>query len=203
MKRLLIATHNQAKIKEIMFGLIPLKDKNIEIVTLNDVGVEEEPEETGKTIKENSEIKARFYANLTGLPSLADDGGFFIPYLHGEPGVKSNRWLGRKATDTELIAHTLKMMSGVPFGKRQAYLDLSLCFFDPSTKRLEFENEKIDGHISEIPYSHWIPGFPYRAVLIVDEFKKFYDELTPDEHEKVNHRLKALKRLTKRIRDLI
>ena len=86
---------------------------------------------------------------------------------------------------------------------RKAYLEACLCYYDPQSNATIFETEKILGHISEVPVPKIIPGFPYRALLVVDKFNKYYDELTEDEHQQVNHRLKALKRLTKGIKDLI
>jgi len=214
MKKLLIATHNPAKIEEIKKGLFKLISQGLEIITLTDVGVEKEPEETGKTIKENSEIKARYYANLTGLPTLSDDGGFFIPYLNGEPGVKSARWLGHNSTDMELIDYTLLRLKNVKYNQRTAYLETCVTFFFPKVHSrsvltnsrnwtLIFEQERINGHVAEKPYPHWLPGFPYRALLIVDQYNKYYDQLTVKEHDAVNHRLKAMKRLTKKIRYLL
>ncbi len=203
MSRLLIATHNPAKINELKFGLKELKMKGIELLTLNDVRVEEEPEETGATFKENSFIKAKYYAEKVGFPVLSDDGGLVIPYLNNEPGVRSSRWLGRKATDEELISYTLKRLMGVPHDKRQAYLELFLCFYDPVTKNSIFENERIDGHLANKPFNKYERGFPYRALLVVDRFNKYYDDLTVHEHNLINHRLIALKRLTKKMTDLI
>src|SRR3989344_5610356 len=130
-RRLLIATCNPAKLKELKFGLKNLETKGIELTTLNDVRVEEEVEETGRTFRENSEIKARFYSKATGLPTIADDGGLTIPYLNGEPGVKSKRWLGREATDQELINYTLLRLKNTKGDDRIAYLETCVSFFDP------------------------------------------------------------------------
>jgi XTP/dITP diphosphohydrolase len=94
MKKILIATTNKAKLEEIKNGLKPLLKQKIKLLTLTDVGVEEKPEESGKTFCENAKIKAKFYAKKTNLPTLADDGGLLIPSLNNEPGVRSRRWLG-------------------------------------------------------------------------------------------------------------
>lgn len=204
MKKILIASGNPGKIAEIKIGLKKLKSFGIDILTLNDVKVgENKPEEAGKTFKDNALIKARFYADLTRLPVISDDGGLIIPYLNNEPGVKSKRWLGRDATDSELINHTLHNLRGCTGSKRIAYLETVLCFYNPQTGKAIFEKEKISGHISEVPSKRIIAGYPFRAVFIVDKYKKYYDELTEKEHQQVNHRLKALKRLTKKIRNLI
>lgn len=203
-KKILIASTNPGKTSEIKFGLQELKKQGIEIITLNDVVVgEDEPVENGQTFEENSFLKAKFYSDLTGLPAIADDGGLVIPYLNGEPGVRSRRWLGRSASDEELVDYTLKRLQDVARKDRSAHLEMSLCFYDPKTKKNVFETEKILGHISETANKKRVAGFPYRAVFIVDKYNKFYDDLTKEEHDLVNHRLIALKRLTKKIEDLI
>ncbi|MEK7634118.1 MAG: non-canonical purine NTP pyrophosphatase [Patescibacteria group bacterium] len=204
MKKILIASTNPAKIVEIKFGLKGLQKQGIEILTLNDVKIgDSEPEETGKTFQENSLIKAKYYANLTHLPVLSDDGGLIIPYLNNEPGVKSRRWLGRDASDEELIDHTLHNLRGCTSPKRTAYLETCLCFYNPQTNELIYETEKIKGRIAEKASGRLTNGYPFRALFIVDEFNKYYDELTEKEHHQINHRLKALKKLTKRIENLI
>ncbi|OGK25030.1 hypothetical protein A3A46_04280 [Candidatus Roizmanbacteria bacterium RIFCSPLOWO2_01_FULL_37_13] len=207
MKKILIATQNKAKLKELKFGLQNLEKSGVKIVSLADLRIASEPHETGKTFQENAEIKARFYGGLTKLPAIADDGGLVIPYLNNGPGVKSRRWLGREATDEELIQHTLLYLKGVQKTDRTAYLQTCVCFyyidsrFRGNDKPVTIcESEKIEGHIAETANPRRIKGFPYRALFIVDKFNKYYDELTDEEHKKINHRLKALKRLVKRIK---
>jgi len=203
MKQFLIATTNPAKLEELKSGLKSLEKRGIEVLTLNDVKVgENHPVENGKTFQENALIKAKFYASLTHLPCLSDDGGLIIPYLNNEPGVKSRRWPGYEATDEELINLTFKRLNKAKGEQRTAYLETCLVFFVPSHPKGDqviFEQEKIKGHIAEKPSGKPTHGYPYRAIFIVDEFNKYYDELTEIEHQKINHRLKALKRLTKKI----
>jgi XTP/dITP diphosphohydrolase len=203
MKKILIATTNPAKLEELKIGLKPLEKQGFKIVTLNDVRVEGNPEETGKTFQENALIKAKFYADLTHLACLSDDGGLIIPYLGNEPGVKSRRWLGYEASDEKLIDYTFKRLKNVSKENRKAYLETYLCFYDPQTNKAIYETEKISGHIAERPSGKPTNGYPFRALFIIDELNKYYDELTAEEHEKINHRLKALKRLTIRIKNLI
>lgn len=200
MKKILIASGNPGKIIEIKIGLQELKSLGINILTLNDVKIgETKPEENGKTFKDNALIKAKFYADLTHIPVVSDDGGLVIPYLNNEPGVKSRRWLGYEASDEELINHTLYNLRGCTGSKRIAFLETCLCFYNPQTGKTIFETQKIAGHISEIPSSKRTAGYPFRAVFIVDKFNKYYDQLTEEEHQQVNHRLKALKRLVTKI----
>lgn len=204
MKKILIATTNPAKLEELKIGLKSLEKQGIKILTLNDVKVGENvPVENGKTFQENVLIKAKFYADLTNLPCLSDDGGLIIPYLNNEPGVKSRRWPGYEATDEELINLTLSNLRGYAGSKRTAFLQTCLCFYDPETKKAIFGTEKIKGYIAEKPSGKPTKGYPYRAIFIVDKYNKFYDDLTEKEHLEINHRLKALKRLTKKIVNLI
>lgn len=199
MKQILLATTNKAKIEELRLGTKELEKNGYEIITLADLNIKIEPEETGKTFKENAQLKAQFYGDLTHIPAIADDGGLMIDILDGEPGVKSKRWLGRDATDEELIVHTLNELKNVPIDKRSASLQTCLCFYNPQTKKLLFEEEKIKGHIATEPSGRPTHGYPFRALFVVEQFGKYYDELTDEEHIQVNHRLHALERLTKEI----
>lgn len=199
MKKLLIATHNKAKKEEILRGLNTLIKEGIKIVDLEELHISMEPEETGKTFQENSLLKAKFYAELSQLPTIADDGGLVIPFLNNEPGVKSRRWPGYEVTDEELIKYALSQLKDVKGTNRIAFLETCLCFYDPLSRQTNFEQEKIKGRISETPLTIDTNGYPFRVLFIVEKYNKFYDELTKEEHEKENHRLKALKRLVKKI----
>jgi len=202
-KKILIATGNKAKLEEIKTGLKSLKKSGIVFLTLNDVGVENKVKETGKTFCENAKIKAEFYAQKTNLPTLADDGGLIIPSLNYEPGVYSRRWLGYEASDQKLIDYTLKRLKGFPQEKRLAFLQVCLCFFDPISKRIFFEEEKIKGYIAKKPSGKPTLGYPFRALFIVEKFNKYYDKLTKEEHQQINHRLIALKKLIKNIKNIL
>lgn len=203
MKKLLIATGNSGKLGEIIFGLKPLTRKGLKIYSLKDLKINEKVEETGKTFKENSLLKAKFYGGLTDLPTLGDDGGIIIPYLDNKPGVLSRRWPGYEASDNELIEFCLLHLRGVIGADRTAYLVVNLCFFDPKTKKTFFQEEKIKGQIAQKPSKQRVKGYPYRSLFIVDKYHKYYDELTEIEHKKVNHRLCAISKLTKKIKNLI
>ena len=198
-KQILLATTNKAKLEELMLGTKPLINLGIEIITLKDLKIPQGPEETGKTFEENSKLKAQFYGNLTGLPTIADDGGLLIPYLNNEPGVKSSRWLGREATDQELIDYTLLRLQKTKNTDRIAYLQTCLCFFSPKDEQLIFETEKIKGQIAQKSSDRPTHGYPYRALFIVEQYQKYYDELTETEHQEINHRIKALNRLIRKI----
>jgi len=201
--KLLIATHNQAKLKELRLGLKPLEKLKIVLVSLNDLKIDKEPEETGKTFCENAFLKAKYYSDLTGLSIIADDGGLIIPYLNNAPGVKSRRWLGYEASDQKLIQYTLLHLRGVIRTNRIAYLQTCITFYDPKTKKSFYETEKIKGYIADKPSGKATNGYPFRALFIIDKFNKYYDELTEEEHNEINHRLIALKQLVKKIQSYL
>ena len=201
MEKLLIASHNQGKIKEFKRLLV---DWPFEIVSLDDVGIAENVEETGKTFEENAQIKAEFYGKLSRIPTIADDGGLLINVLNGEPGVKSKRWMEKDATDNELINYTLKRLSNIPSQKRIAYLQTSLCYYNPINRKTILEGGKIRGVIAQKQSNKPTHGYPFRALFVVSKINKYYDELTEEEHRLISHRLKALRRLVNKIKsDLI
>lgn len=197
--QILIATHNQAKFLELKSTLDMLSQDKLKTVSLKALGIASEAKETGKTLCQNAKIKAKYYAQLTDLPTIADDGGLFIPSLNNQPGIKSKRWLGYEATDKELINYTLKQLKGLPKEKRLAYLKVCLSFYNPKNKNCFFSQEAITGYIAQKPWQKIVKGYPFRALFIVNQYKKYYDQLTVEEHNQLNHRIKALKKIFPRV----
>lgn len=192
MNKLLIATTNPGKLGEIREFL---KDLPLTLVGLSDIGITDAPEETGISFQENAILKAKFYAEKSKLPTLADDGGLEIDALHGEPGVKSHRWIheDREDADEELITYALDRMKDVADDKRGAQLRLVLALVMPDGEVFTAE-EKVRGIIPKKPSDSRHKGFPYRSLLYLPEINKYYnhDELTVTETETYNHRKKAL-----------
>ena len=108
-RTLLVATTNPNKLREIRPLLAGLA---IELVTLADVAAVPEPEETGATFWENARIKALAYADATGLTTVAEDSGFEVDALGGEPGVRSARFMGPSATYPERFAEIFRRLNG-------------------------------------------------------------------------------------------
>ena len=99
--KLLIATHNAGKLAELRDLL---SDAPYTLVSLSDVGIELDVDETGQTLEENAALKATTYARLAGILTLADDSGLEVDALDGAPGVHSARYAGPSATDADRIA---------------------------------------------------------------------------------------------------
>lgn len=195
MKKLLIATTNPGKLGEIRHFLA---DISIELVSLKDVGITDVVEETGKSFLENAVLKAKYYFQKSGLPTLADDGGFEIDALGGKPGVKSHRWIhrDREDTDAELVDYTMERLKDVPIEKRGARLRLVLALVVKPDEIYTAE-ASTRGMIPLKRAKSITAGFPYRSILFLPEINKFYnyEELTPAETEKYNHRRRALEEL--------
>lgn len=186
--KLLIGSHNPAKVDEYKKYL---SDLDLEIVSLNDLNIKEEAPENGKTFKENAIKKAKFYHDLTGLMVMTDDSGLTIDALNGEPGVKSRRWLGHKMTDEEMIQTVMEKMKNVPEGKRSCQLVAVIALVTEEGK-IYTQETQINGVVAAKALPQIIPGFPPRSFFYLPQLKKFYLELTTEEHEKINHRRIAL-----------
>ncbi len=193
MKKLLIATKNQGKLKEISNFL---SDLSVKVVSLEDVGIDDDLKEIGKTYKENSQNKATFYAKRSGLPTIADDGGIEIDFLDGAPGLKSRRWLGHEASDEELVNHMKRISKELPKNNRKAYFRTIVSFSLPNGKVWSSFGE-VEGEIAEKPHFKLLKGYPYRSFFYLPKIKKFYHEsdLSDKEQKLYNHRYKAIQKL--------
>lgn len=190
--KLLLGTTNPAKIKDYKKYLL---HSNLELLTLQDARIFEEPLEIGKTFEENAMQKAKFYADYTEYPTVADDGGFEVDALDGQPGVDSRRWVGLNGTDEDRIQKVFKLLEGTPQDKRTARLKAVMAVYLPGEREYLDVKFSIGGIIPEKPSRVLIPGYPYRSVLFLPELNKFYSELTDEEYEEVNHRKTACKEL--------
>jgi XTP/dITP diphosphohydrolase len=115
--RILVATRSRHKLGELRDLLRP---RRATLVTLDDLGIAEEAEETGASFAANAALKARFYARLSGLPTLADDSGLEVDALGGGPGVRTRRYAGEDATDEQNNAKLLAALAGLPPERRGA-----------------------------------------------------------------------------------
>lgn len=198
MKKLLIATNNPAKIAEYK---IILKNLPLELITLGDLNIKTSVEEDGETFEENAIKKAKFYSKLSGLPTLAEDGGIEIDHLNGEPGVKSRRWPGYEASDEELINMTFEKLKGVPLKKRGAQLRVVIALV--ANNETKISGGAIRGIILEKPVETHIPGYPFRSVFYIPTMKKVFAEMTEEEEMLVSQRKKAVEKLLPIIEKII
>jgi len=193
MQKLLIATTNKGKLGEIQKYL---SDLPLKIISLSDVGITDDVEESGKTYEQNSQKKALFYAKKSGLPAISDDGGLEIAALNNAPGIHSKRWLGEETTEEDLIIHMLQVAKDLPDENRNARFIAVLSLANPDGTVWSVEG-RVDGIIAKEPLLQKVHGFPYRSFFYIPEIKKYYqDEQLTDEQQKIyNHRYKAIQNL--------
>lgn len=184
MKKLLIATKNPGKIAEYK---IILKDLPLEIVTLGDLNIQADVEEDGKTFKENAIKKAKAFAQITKLLTLAEDAGLEVDALDGAPGVYSARYC--QGTDEDRCKLLLKNLRCVSAKKRAARFKAIVAIFDPKTKKIKTCRGGLEGRIATKPKGKH--GFGYDPVFYIPELKKTAAELTTQEKNKFSHRGKA------------
>lgn len=183
MKRLVVATKNPGKAREMAEILADLP---YEVVSLSDYPDTPEVEETGSTFVENAIIKARAYAKYTGELTLADDSGLEVDALNGAPGILSSRFA---PTDAERISKLLDLMKEIPSDKRTARFRCAVAIVDPAGDVKTCEGE-IEGSIAYEP--HGSNGFGYDPVFVVTELGKHMAELDSDDKNAISHRGRAL-----------
>ncbi len=185
--RLLIATSNPGKFREIRDGLAPL---GWTLFSLLDYPFKMPPEE-GSTFEDNAVLKAAFAAKHSGMPTLADDSGLEVAALGGEPGVYSARY-GSKKTDTERNVYLLERLKGIPPGQRKARFVAVLVIAYPDGY-MELYRGETEGEILEAPRGEW--GFGYDPLFYLPEVGKTFAEMTLEEKAMYSHRGKALRML--------
>ncbi len=191
--KLVIATHNAGKVKEIR-GLFSRHYDTI--VSLKDEGVTLEVEEDGETFEENARIKALGYAAaLPGCDVLADDSGLEADVLDGAPGVYSARYSGEGATDAMNNALLLKNLSGVPEEKRTARF--RCCAALVRGGEVITASGACEGIILTAPRGEG--GFGYDPLFFVEKYHKTFAELSLEEKNTMSHRGRALRALAEKL----
>lgn len=158
------------------------------LTTLDAEGIQEEVKEGGSSFEENASLKARGYAAVSGLLTLADDSGLEVDALAGEPGVRSARYAGEDASDEELVRFLLSRMEGVPPGRRGARFRCVIALAWPGGRTVLAEGVR-EGMIALEPKG--ANGFGYDPVFYLPEHRKTMAELTGEEKNRVSHRAMA------------
>jgi XTP/dITP diphosphohydrolase len=175
--RLVIATHNPGKLREMRELLSPY---GIDAVSAAELGLSE-PEETGTSFRENARIKAVAAAKATTLPAFADDSGLAVDALGGAPGIHSARWAGANkdfARAMQSIEDKLRERGVVTPDARKAHFVSALCVAWPDGHIEEFE-ARVDGALVWPPRGD--AGFGYDPMFLPDGFDRTFGEMTSDE----------------------
>lgn len=185
--RIIVATKNENKIREISEMLSPL---GFEVISQTNAGINIDVEETGDTFLKNALIKARAVSLICDDYVLADDSGLCVDALDGRPGVYSARYAGDGASDSQKIEKLLGELGDEP--NRSAKFVTSMAFITPEGKEITTSG-KVCGRILKEPTGN--NGFGYDPVFYCDELEKSFAEATPEEKNSVSHRGRALKAL--------
>jgi XTP/dITP diphosphohydrolase len=155
------------------------------LLSLNDIQLDLDVEETGTTFAENAVLKARAWAKASGMLSLSDDSGLEIDALGGAPGVLSARFAGRETAYEERFRLILEKMAGLPAEKRTARFCCAIAIAQPSGD-VRVVEDSLEGEIATIPRG--TAGFGYDPIFLVPELGKTFAELPPDVKNRISHR---------------
>ena len=183
--KLAIATNNQHKLQEIR---AILGDSFEELLSLKDLGIDVDVEETGTTLEENALIKARAILSLSGIATLADDTGLMVDALKGAPGVYSARYAGEEHDDAKNRALLLKNLDGVKDRSAHFATVIALCYPDGKTLTA---SGRVNGEI--LLSERGTEGFGYDSLFFSTELGKTFAEATQAEKNSVSHRGRALR----------
>lgn len=191
--KLVIATHNKGKLREIRALLEPF---GIECISAADLDLPE-PEETGVTFADNADLKARAAADLSGLPALSDDSGLCVDALKGRPGVFTANW----AEDAEGKRDWMRGMTRVwkeleaagPDASRDAHFICALAIAWPNDGQCETFEGRIDGTLVWPPRGD--KGFGYDPMFAANGYDITFGEMDPDKKHSISHRANAFRKL--------
>ena len=192
-KKLIIGTNNKGKLREIK-GLLP---KYIKTFSTSDFHLKS-PRENGKTFKENSLIKSKYFSKKSNLICLADDSGLEIDILDNRPGIYSARWGGKNSDFSKAIKRVYRELDKKDKDwknkkiKARFVCSLSLCFRE---KKIACVQEKVEGNISIRPKGK--KGFGYDPIFIPSKNNLTFGEMKPSIKYKIDHRFKAFKKIKK------
>jgi XTP/dITP diphosphohydrolase len=185
MRTLLLATTNTHKLGEFqaIFRELPFT-----LLSLRDIHLDMDVEETGSTFAENAVLKAEAYAQAANMLALADDSGLEIDALGGAPGIYSARFAGRETSYAERFRLILAHLQGVLPEQRTARFRCAIALAEPSGYTRVVEGT-IEGIIPESPRGE--NGFGYDPLFFVPAFGKTTAEMEPEEKNQVSHRGRA------------
>ena len=196
--KLVIATHNPGKLREIAELIEPL---GITCVGAEELGLPE-PEEIGNTFVDNADLKAREAADLSGLPALADDSGLCVDALHGAPGIFSARWAEDADGNRDWARAMEKVWQEVeaagPEAGHDAHFACALAIAWPNDGQVENFEGRVDGAVT------WPPrgsnGFGYDPIFVANGHDVTFGEMDPAEKHSISHRADAFRKLVKALK---
>ena len=196
-ERLLLATTNQGKIKELKARL---KSLPLDIISLQELHLTQVFPEKGQTFLDNARGKSLFYSQYENNLTLAEDSGIEIEHLQGAPGIYSSRFAGPEATDEANLQKVLGLMEGIPPLSRKARF-VSCMVLSRKGQIITEIQEHADGLITTQKRGRG--GFGYDPIFFYPPLRKTFAELTREEKNAVSHRGRALDKLYTFLQDYL
>jgi len=197
--RLVIATHNSGKLREIAALIEPF---GISAVGAEELGLPE-PEEIGNSFADNADLKAREAADLSGLPALADDSGLCVDALQGRPGIFSARWAEDEDGNRDWMRAMEKVWREVqatePDGAPAAHFACALAIAWPNDGQAETFDGRVDGVLVWPPRGD--KGFGYDPVFVAVGHDQTFGELEPELKHRISHRADAFRKLIEALKE--
>lgn len=194
MKKLIVASNNENKIREIKQILFKFP---IEIMSLKEAGIEADVEETADTFEGNAYLKAESIYKLSpDCMVLADDSGLMVDALGGAPGVYSARFSGEHGNDKANNEKLLKLLQDKAFEERKAKFICAMVFIVDYSKIITVRGE-VEGYISLKESGE--DGFGYDPLFYLPEYNMTFGEMDKDVKNSISHRAKALEKLNEEI----
>lgn len=197
MTKIILASNNQNKVAEVKEIL---KDKNVEIVSLKEAGIDVDVEENGTTFEENALIKARAVCKLNGSVTMADDSGLEVDYLDKQPGVYSARFMGHDISYDIKNKAIIDKLEGVEGDARSARFVAAIAVVFPDGKEIVTRGT-MEGLIAREPAGD--NGFGYDPIVYLPEYGMTSAQLSPEEKNKISHRGKALKKMAEELKGIL
>jgi len=194
--RLLVATHSEHKLRELRDLLHRAR---AELVSLDDLGIEDDPVEDGETFRANAAIKATFGLAASGLPTLADDSGIEVDALAGAPGVRTRRYAGEQATDADNNAKLLAALDGLPPARRGARYVCVLALAQPG-QDVVVSRGTCRGRIASEPRG--TGGFGYDPIFepsVEPPGGRTFGLWSAEDKNRISHRARAARRMAARL----
>jgi XTP/dITP diphosphohydrolase len=182
MRELLLATTNYHKLEEYraIFSGLPFH-----FLSLHEIHLDLDVEETGTTFAENAELKALAYARASSMLTLADDSGLEIDALGGAPGIYSARFAGKETSYEERFRLLLEQLKGLTREGRTARFRCAITLAEPSGYYQTVEGT-LEGLIADTPRGQY--GFGYDPIFFIPELGMTSAELTPEHKNRISHR---------------
>ena len=186
---MVLATNNAKKLAELR-RIVTAEAPDIEVLGLLDVATYPEPAEIERTFEGNALLKARACVAATGLPALADDSGLAVDVLNQMPGVRSARWAGPGASDSENNALLLRQLEDVPPAERTARFICAMALVLPDgTEHVRIG--ELRGRLTVSPAGQ--NGFGYDPLFVADGYRITNGELDPVAKDAISHRGRAVR----------